>query len=83
MIKAPQSVLDVCFTVDDLCAFAVFNHLSDNAILRELQLLFSAVCKNDSISADWRRFLWGYAAGSFPVLAYRLYGIVKWMDEDL
>lgn len=82
MIKAPQSVLDVCFTIDDLCAFAGFSQMSDNAILHELMLLFSSVCKNDSISADWRRFLWGYAAGSFPVFAYRLYGIIKWMDHD-
>mgnify|MGYP000280698457 CR=1 FL=1 len=82
MIKAPDSVLDVCITIDELCSFAGICHLSDNAILRELLLLFSSVCKNDSISAEWRRFLWGYAAGSFPFFAYRVYGIYKWIDCD-
>lgn len=82
MIKVPLSVQDVIFSIEDLCLFARVSHMTENAILHELRLLFLAVSKNDSISAEWRRFLWGYAAGKFPFFAYRVYDILKWIDVD-
>lgn len=82
MVKVPLSVQDVIFYIEDLCLFARVSNMTENAILHELLRLFSSVSKNDSISAEWRRFLWGYAAGKFPVFAYRVYDILKWIDGD-
>lgn len=82
MVKVPLSVQDVCFSIEDLCLFARTSHMTENAILHEILRLFFAVSKNDSISVEWRRFLWGYAAGKFPFFAYRVYDIYKWNDVD-
>lgn len=81
IVKAPQPVQDVCATIDDLYVFSRVNHSSDDDIFAELLRLFSAVCMNDGISPNWRRFLWGYAAGSFPVFAHDVCGIDNGMED--
>lgn len=81
MLKAPQPVQDVCATIDDLYVFSRVNDSSDDDIFADLLWLFSAVCLNDAISPHWRRFLWGYAAGSFPVFAHDVCGIDNGLED--
>ena len=82
MKNVPDSVQAVCATIDELYVHHMFASSPRDEVMARLLGLFTAVCRDKSISLAWRQFLCGYASGSFPFFAHDVCGIDNGIGEE-